>query len=388
MNNYVKIEKISTTNNTLTFNILTNGKISKYISKNTMQIEYDFSLNDIPNSILVIPFISNILPLIWITNSTLQIDELDETFYKQINKIKKAYQQMAKKIKLKGKIKVNKLKNNTTKTNNSTKSICFFSGGVDSTSSLISHLNEKIETLTIWGSDISINNINGWTNVKKHINNITQKLNIPANFCKSNFRDIINYDEINKLIIPKIKDNYWHAYQHSIAIIAHAVPYCYKENIITIYFPATLSPKYRKRTCASIPKIDNNFIFSNTKTIHDGYEKSRLDRIENIANYNKSNKKKIPLRVCWQSLNGKNCTHCEKCFRTILELLSIKEDPKDYNFDILSSTYQLIQYDITNLNKKDLKKYHDYYQEIKQKTKKNNLEQDDKINWILTNKNF
>ena len=38
------------------------------------------------------------------------------------------------------------------------------------------------------------------------------------------------------------------------------------------------------------------------------------------------------MRVCWQSLDGDNCSMCEKCTRTMLELLSHGENPKDYNF--------------------------------------------------------
>ena len=381
-NNEMVLKDISFKNkNTIIYGFECTGKISKYFLKEDFIIKYDFSLTDIPKSILVIPFVSNVLPLIWIENATLKIDEIDNVFFENISMIKKGYQKMIPKIKLKGKINCKKIVNNKMDSSSPKKSICFFSGGVDSTSSLVNHLNEDIETFTIWGSDMSVNNINGWNNIKNHIEKVTSQLRINANYCKSNFRNIINYKTINNKIEPIIHDNYWHAYQHSIAIISHAVPYCFKYNFTKIYFPATITPRYGKRICASIPDIDNNFAFANTTTVHDGYNNTRLEKIKNITKYNHGNNNWITLRVCWKSLNGKNCTHCEKCFRTIVELLSIGEDPKNYSFDIINSTYSLMKYNLSNLSELETKKYKIYYHEAIEEIKNKKI--DDNIKWIL-----
>lgn len=45
-----------------------------------MFLEYNYDISDIPNSILAIPFVSNVIPLVWITDSTILINELDESF--------------------------------------------------------------------------------------------------------------------------------------------------------------------------------------------------------------------------------------------------------------------------------------------------------------------
>ena len=375
-----KIEIIN--KKTVKYHFSSKGKIKEYFLKNDFQIEYDFSLDSIPNSILCIPFISNVLPMLWINKGTLYIDEIDKTFYDEINNIKYGYQEMIPKIILKGKVKSKKIISNTSNDKNKEKNIVFFSGGVDSTSSLVSHINENIETFTIWGSDIAYDNIDGWENVKKHIDKTTKKLSLNSNYCRSNFRDIINYDAINEILIPAISDNYWHAYQHSIAIISHAAPYCYKNNISNIYFPATRCPKYKKAICASFPTIDNHFNFANTKTIHDGYEYSRLDKVKNVINYNKKNKNKVSLRVCWQSLEGINCTTCEKCFRTILEILTLDENPENYDFLIKKDTYEKIRDFISNLDEKETEKYRDYYKEIINELK-NKKKINKNIKWIL-----
>lgn len=45
-----------------------------------MFLEYNYDVSDIPLSILAIPFVANVVPLVWITNSTIVINELDKSF--------------------------------------------------------------------------------------------------------------------------------------------------------------------------------------------------------------------------------------------------------------------------------------------------------------------
>ena len=49
--------------------------------------------------------------------------------------------------------------------------------------------------------------------------------------------------------------------------------------------------------------------------------------------YSRSNKRKIPLRVCWISKGGTNCCNCEKCWRTILGVYAEGENPRNYGFN-------------------------------------------------------
>ena len=55
----------------------------------------------------------------------------------------------------------------------------------------------------------------------------------------------------------------------------------------------------------------------------------------------------MKLRVCWESEGGNNCSHCEKCYRTILELVSEGADPNEYGFswsieDIRHCKYEML----------------------------------------------
>ena len=74
--------------------------------------------------------------------------------------------------------------------------------------------------------------------------------------------------------------------------------------------------------------------------------------MHNIVEYSKKTGVKIPLRVCWQSTGGKNCCQCEKCWRTILEIIAEGEKPRDYDMDytqIQLKNFHKLYYDKGNM---------------------------------------
>lgn len=325
---WVKLTKIQKKNNEVKYLYDLSDKLKKYIKGNVMTIEYDYKIEDIPDSILIVPFLCNILPISWILDAIILIDEIDKSFYESIKEFKRGYIEMYPEINFLGELKADKIVKNSYE--DGEKSLCFFSGGVDAMSTLINHINENISTLTLWGADIKTSNETGWSNVKKFILDNTP--GVKNRFVKSNFRDIINETELNKIIRQYVEENWWHGFQHGIALIGHAAPICYSDKIINVYIASSYSEGV-KATCASDPTIDNFVRFGSTKIHHDGYNFTRQEKVDMICKYNSENSEKLKLRVCWKTDEGNNCSECEKCIRTIMAIKANGENPKDYGFN-------------------------------------------------------
>ena len=292
--------------------------------------EYSEDVSNVPESIAVIPLIANILPIIWIYDSELYIEECDRTFVKSIETIKRGYCKMYPMIDFGGRVIVNQITDNFRPKSN--KTLSYFSGGVDSYNTIINHHLENPVLFTAWGSDVFFDDYEGWNNMLKSVSTASQIFNSPCVNVKSSFRMFINYTVLDKKV-KKSADNWWHGFQHGIGLLSLCAPISYKYNIGVIYFASTYSEKNKgSYTCASDPTIDNYFAFANTVAIHDGYKLSRLQKIENIVNYSNQNNVLIPLRVCWESKGGKNCCSCEKCWRTIFELYAIGAKPEKHGF--------------------------------------------------------
>ncbi len=295
-------------------------------------VEYNENIEDVPESILVIPFICNVLPIIWLTNSKLYVKAVDKSFYSSISSIKKAYEKMLPNIEFKGRIHAKEIKENSFNSEGNT--ITFFSGGVDSFSTLINNLDMKPTLVTICGGDIDFDNEKEWNNVKAYASQIGNKFNLKNLFIKSSLRAFIDNTELEKQFNDKLKDNWWHAVQHGIGMISLVAPYCYKHKVSRVLFPSTYTENEKNIVCASRPEIDESLKFASTSVSYDGKEFNRQQKVNNICNYIKKTNTNFIIRVCYRSLKGDNCCNCEKCYRTIMSLIAEKVDPRKFGFKI------------------------------------------------------
>jgi len=212
---------------------------------------------------------------------------------------------------------------------------------------------------------------------------LSTKLHLLIEFttCKTNFRSFIDEEKL-EILVKESGDGYWHGFQHGIGMIGHAAPIAYSKAISKIFIASTFTIK-DKVTCASDPTIDNYVKFCGCSVFHDGYEYLRQDKIRNISEFSKKNKIPFEMHVCWQSSGGKNCSACEKCYRTIIGLYAENCNPESFGFSINKNTY------------KDINKYLENNQLIDyvanlwidiQKVvfeKRDIFEDDTNINWII-----
>lgn len=348
MENIFNIKAIIVKNNRIDYQYEVNGEWSKYFNlKENFYVEYSEKIEDISYGISVIPLLCNILPIAWIFNARILLDEVDEDFYKSILEFKQGYIDMYPKLDFLGSVEAEKIvKNNQEKKK---KSLVLFSGGVDAFYTFLSHLKEEPYLATIWGADIKLDDIKGWNTVKNHTIETSRLYNIKNLLIKSNFRLIINEEKLSNYVYSRASDGWWHGFQHGIGLIGHIAPFAYKNNINKVYIASSFTVKEKgKITCASDPTIDDNVKFCGCSVKHDGYEANRQNKLKFICDYSINNKINIPLRVCWQSRGGSNCCKCEKCYRTIFGILAEKQDPRKYGFNYTDEEFNNIVKDLRN----------------------------------------
>lgn len=290
--NLISIDGIELKKNRIDYFLKIKGEVAEVFNLNTnMFVEYRENIEEVPRGIAIIPLLSNILPIIWFSNSEIIIDELDETFYKSIEKIKNAYMKMHSKANLRGEIIVKKIINYDYKASN--ECATFFSGGVDSLSTLISRIDRQPKLVTLWGSDIKLQDKIGWNNVENEVVNFAENMNLKNVFIKSSFREFINEGILTKKYSKCMKDddNWWHGAQHGIGLIGHIAPYAYIHKLNTLYIPASLSPENQNYSCASHPTIDNEFKFAGCDVVHEGFNNMRQDKVKIISEYINETKK-------------------------------------------------------------------------------------------------
>lgn len=297
-------------------------------------IEYDQNIENCPDSVAIIPILSTLLPVSWVEDATIIVDDIDEDFYESIEQIKENYRFMIPEMDFKGKIIAHKItKNNVNYMFN--KTLCLYSGGVDATTTLLRNINYKPAIMTIWGTDIYLNNVDAWNKVKEENEITARQFGIPFTYLKSSFRRLLNESFLTETYAKRVNGSWWHEFQHGINLICLVAPYAYLNNYCNIKIASSFSAKdYEKFTCASLPYIDENVSFCGCNVYHDGFYLSRMDKIRYILRYAQKYNKKFKLRVCWQEITGENCCVCEKCARTLFSIIANGANPSNFGFNI------------------------------------------------------
>lgn len=327
----IKLTKIEKQGNTITYRYEVTAGLTKYFSERAFQIDYPESIESVPDGIAAIPFVCNVLPIIWLTNSKLVVPELDEAFYRCIPEVKKGYETMYPESEFLGEIEVERIMP-CDKPAVPGKCAMFYSGGVDSMDTLFRHLEEKPALISIWGSDIKYDNVDGWVVLHKAIKEVADRYHLPDVVIRSTFREFDKEGELGKEFSPRLRDSWWHGVKHGIGLLGHVAPYAYLYGLEKTYIASSNCPADGPVRCASNPLIDNYVKFVGCEVTHDGFEYSRQDKICNIVKYAEKRKQYLPIHVCWETQTGENCCRCEKCYRTIAAILAENGNPEQLAF--------------------------------------------------------
>lgn len=299
---------------------------------------FDADLSEVPQSILTVPFVMNLMPLIWLSDSVLIVEKLDKAFYESLEEIKRGFQRVYPKVLFKGKLLVNALEENVYAATG--KSTIFFTGGVDATASLINNLSNNPEPFYILGADVNFSDTDNIKAAREDVQDILKQFGLQGKFIKSSIRFFYDGVRITREFEAQLKDSWWHGAQHSIGMLSLMAPYAYLMHIDTCILAASFTKEGEgKINCVSFPFIDNAVCFGSTHCYHDGYDMTRQQKINLIAEYVEKNAITTKLRVCFSPHAGENCNCCEKCLRTILSLKAAQVDPNRFGFHVDHAVY-------------------------------------------------
>ena len=317
--------------------------ISKYFSSQAFYVQYNIDISSVPKSILLIPLLTNILPISWFVGFDIFVDELDEDFLNSILKIKEEFKKLHPERIKKSKLHFQRKVKNTI---NGNEKALLFSGGVDTYASFLAHKKEKLSLITVWGADIPINDSKQWNYLMEYMNKQSIIKDNPKYFIKANLREFYTFEM--ELLVDI---GWWGKVQHGLALLGIIAPLSKVKGIKEIIIASSYTDDI-KISWGSLPQIDEQLTWSGVHILHDGYHMKRQDKVDFIVKQMHKDVVKTPIRVCYSELNqGLNCSKCEKCYRTIIGIILAGDDPNDYGFRVDEGIYDEI------LNKFEKSKY-------------------------------
>lgn len=325
----ILLKEIEVRGSRVDYHFQVTGILKPYFSTDTMYIEYQEDMTMVPKSIMVAPFVASLIPLMWVTNTVMWVEEIDKTFYYAILRLHDAYQRLYPHYPLKGNLVPARFVDN--RLDAKRESLLLFSGGLDANCTYVRIRNTKPLLFNIQGWYKRLEDADKAAEADiRDVASFAQKEGLDSTFAKSNFAVVVNESLWTKTIRPKFGDSWWHGFNHSMAFISIAIPLAYLKGIKTIYIASSV-PMGEYCMCASHVTTDSEFRYAGIgHCVHDGSELSRQDKVRTVVEYQKTSGKPYLMRVC--SFNDHNCCECEKCFRTVLGLVAEAVDVRDFGF--------------------------------------------------------
>jgi len=332
----------------------TSKDLKCFIKSNHLFVEYDADIFT-DESILNIPLTATVLPLAWLSGSDIYVDQLDKHFKESMDKIQIYFKDMYPLIPFTTKIHVAELVDNKIHVKDvDRRTGLLFSGGVDSTYSMISNIQSKPRLIMHWGVDRRPYPIykEYWSRVNDTYNKLADKYDLHLNLIKTNVQEILNLRRIEHRYHKELfYGSFWVRLQHSFVLLSLAAPLSmerFDKLLIAASGWSGKMPKYNPYP--QIPETDEKIAWADLFVKHDGYIE-RYKKTRKIIEFFKDEGTK--LRVCLNyndMLEGLNCCKCEKCYRTIAQIVQLEVDPKNYGFKVDNSTWERMRRYYTNKN--------------------------------------
>lgn len=341
MKKYIKIEDLSIYKNRILVRLSCSKNIQKYLLSNTLYIEYDKNIDEVPNSILQIPAVSGIITLAWLTGADVYVKEFDAAYLNSLQKVKKVlrgwYPEFPFSEIYADKIILNRFNNNGYG--------LLFSGGIDSMTSYIRHRDKKPNLIHCVVRKEHLNRN------REHLINFAKQENVTINVIKTNMYNVTH----GLLIYAQFGVDWWPDVGHSIVYTGLCAPLTQKINVGTLLIASSYTREF-KYPWGSHPLIDNNISWGGCRVLHDSYELSRQQKISHVLkNYIASHDGDHVLKalaselacgsssVCGKCAECVSSSGCMKCLRNIAGLALENINPNLCGFNLDMETFDFIK---------------------------------------------
>jgi hypothetical protein len=349
------IDEIIVTKHQLTVRI--NDDFKKYFVEDFwLKCEF-LDLEAIPKQILIIPFILNIAPVIWVNNLTIKLPYIDANLERSLFAIKSVFKKIYPDIAWGGGISSASIIDSQSEILDQPAICLLFSGGVDSVSASQELINHKQLLVTLRGADVKLDDNIGWQEVKKTVTDYANNINAKTFFIESNFAVFLNHQEL--AIKTKYVPNWWGNIQHGIGLAGFMALPAWQFGIRKVAMASDLSEAQMKgMQWASVSSLMEGLSWSDCELIHVSTLYTRQDKINSFVKKYKELNSITPLRVCYESRGGKNCGECRKCSLTMLNFLVAGIDyekfglslPKDVFVHKIQHTFFKVNYEIPQVS--------------------------------------
>lgn len=328
MNAVIKLEKFECMGKKIVYTFDSTLKVFK---RKDFFIEYDREIDADDPGMAMIPFLAAMVPICWASGADLELPCAEAAYLESLESVKAYFKKWFPRWEFNFQMRLTDPGSPSAPVQDPP-TLCgmLFSGGLDSLTTLIHHKEENPVLFTIFGADIPLKQTHFIQLCKSTIDNLSLAHNLDVRYINTNVREIFDEKKLEAYC-----DHWYGEVAHGILLSALLAPLSHRF-LKTLYIASCSHPESGNYACGSNSQILQNIRWGGMAASVDN---RGMSRSEKVAAYLKDREDWCRyLRVCWLQFNALNCGRCEKCLRTICDLLVNNVDPALCNFKINRNT--------------------------------------------------
>jgi len=333
----IRIERIVRTKDGFTCSFSYDPALKAHFVSSVLNVDYDFPIDGIPDSVMSIPVLGLLVPVAWAAGADVTLGEVDGRYLSSLHKLAGVMKRSYPALKISTAVRCSEV--NTPWPAGGNRDCLLYSGGVDSTVSMLRNLGPGLTLASVKGTpDLRLWENEYWDRVEDGLVPFIHGLGIERHVIETNAVDVVNLSELSESHKDSFTHGWWENLSHGLFLLSICAPYTYVGKVRRMMIASSFS-RGMEEPWGSSPEADQNIEWGSVTTVHDSFDLSRMQKICDIlAPYMTSHPGIVQLRVCTGERDKRfasgalNCGNCQKCLRTELGLMRGGVDPAECGF--------------------------------------------------------
>ncbi|MCU4754387.1 hypothetical protein OB919_20835 [Halobacteria archaeon AArc-curdl1] len=351
----IHLDKSTVDGSTLKTTVRPSREVTQFFSGSPLEVTYEAtSLEGVPESIRCLPALSQVAPVAWATGADIYVESVDATFVRGLEEVKANMLEMypfleggdlyAQEVVETGQLNDTDGDepvgtNETDPGRDRSRAGLLFTGGVDSTCSYVRHREEAPTLISVRGWTISPDPSadDQWEHLRTRTSEFAAERDLETAFIAANMLSFLDHPMLLAHFKRYVDGGWYSSVGHGLGLLGLCAPLAFSRGLENLYMAAThwegIDLEWGSR-----PDIDDHVRWAGTRCHHDGYELTRQERLDLIAEYVDRECPDLTLQTCNVRMDG-NCGDCEKCYRTAVGLRLAGLEPSEHGYPFDDSSY-------------------------------------------------
>lgn len=344
----LRVDSVSADGSTVRATVSCSPDLRRFFPNRAFAVDYGMSVEDVPERLLVAPVLAQACPAVWARGGDVHVDTIDAAFRAALYEVQATLREMYPAIIEGGEVFADRVEQPSVPRRFDETGI-LFTGGVDSMATYVRHRETDPTLITVRGWVLRPDEDERWQRVKHRVEAFAREEGCESVCIETDLHAFPDHGLLNAHYKRHTDGAWYSAVGHGLGLLGLCAPLAYARDIGTLHIAASHWEGFQlpdqswngdSIPWGSHPEIDDDVQWTETTGHHDGFDLTRLEKLELIAEFARTERPDLQLRACTRDELGGNCSRCEKCLRTITGLLLAGLDPNDHGFDVTGSTLE------------------------------------------------